>query len=354
MSKVADDLPHPTFVAGVELTHWNGVPIRRAIEVNAAGNAGSNEAARFARGLDSLTIRPLMRLAAPDEEWVAVRYVDRGGADRELRVDWKVWAPGDPGTLPMPDDALASRAAVGYDVEVDSVNVAKKLLFAPAAVRAEVRARSAVGARRGRCGLSRDHIAVGAAGEPVDTPSGRFGYIRVFTFMVNDADEFVAEFVRLTDQLPPDGLIVDVRNNGGGLIYAAEQLLQTLTRAVIEPRPQFVTTPLSLTSCAATRRRPSIRRSTCRHGRLRWTPRRAHRLGVLDAHSITPARAGQRRRAALPTGRVVLVTDARAYSATDMFAAPDSRITGSARCSACTTTPAPVAPTYGRTSCCGG
>jgi cytosine/adenosine deaminase-related metal-dependent hydrolase/C-terminal processing protease CtpA/Prc len=320
VSKVADDLPHPTFVAGVELTHWNGVPIHRAIEISAERNAGSNDAARFARGLDSLTIRPLMRLAPPDEEWVVVRYIDMSGADRELRVDWKVWAPGDPGSLPMRDDAVATRAAVGYDVEVDSVNVAKKVLFAPAAVRAEERARSVQ-----KTAVSKEFLETTLPtvlrANPVPTPSGTFGYIRVFTFMVDDADAFVAEFVRLVDQLPDDGLIIDVRNNGGGLIYAAEQLLQTLTPRAVDPSPaQFVTTPLMLD--LVRRHSPSPLDPTFDLSPWADSMDLAVRTGSVysSSHSITPTASanavGQRYH-----GPVVLVTDARCYSATDMFAA---------------------------------
>ena len=37
------------------------------------------------------------------------------------------------------------------------------------------------------------------------------------------------EFIRLLAQMPDNGLILDVRGNGGGNIWAAERLLQTLT-----------------------------------------------------------------------------------------------------------------------------
>ena len=46
---------------------WNGVPIVRAIEINGESQAGSNPDARFARGLDNLTIRPLNSTLPPDE-----------------------------------------------------------------------------------------------------------------------------------------------------------------------------------------------------------------------------------------------------------------------------------------------
>ena len=55
------------------------------------------------------------------------------------------------------------------------------------------------------------------------------GYIRIRTFSVEEDKPFVNEFVRLIKMLPKNGLIIDVRGNGGGLITAAERLLQTLT-----------------------------------------------------------------------------------------------------------------------------
>ncbi len=64
--------------------------------------------------------------------------------------------------------------------------------------------------------------------QSVTTPSGEFGYIRIFTFNVDDPDAFIDEFVRLAELLPQNGLIVDVRGNGGGHIYASEGLLQVL------------------------------------------------------------------------------------------------------------------------------
>lgn len=85
---------------------------------------------------------------------------------------------------------------------------------------------------------------------PVDTESGCFAYVRIFSFNHNNPDGFVTEFVRLIEQLPQQGLIIDVRGNAGGSVPAAEQLLQVLTPRIVEPqRAQFANTPFNLRLC---------------------------------------------------------------------------------------------------------
>jgi hypothetical protein len=86
VSKTYHDFAHATFQPGVVVTHWNGIPIGRAVDLNAERNAGSNEAARHARGLERLTIRPMLMSSPPDEEWVDVRYV-ADGKNLEVRFE---------------------------------------------------------------------------------------------------------------------------------------------------------------------------------------------------------------------------------------------------------------------------
>ena len=76
--------------------------------------------------------------------------------------------------------------------------------------------------------------------EVVPTSYGKFGYIRIFSFDVEDADKLVSEFIRLVKCLPQNGLIVDVRDNGGGRTSAAERLLQLVSpRQPIEPERMY-------------------------------------------------------------------------------------------------------------------
>src|SRR3954449_1223080 len=320
VTRVAQGMSAPPFGVGVEITHWNGMPIARAVAVNADRFAGSNTAARLARGIDSLTIRSLRLHLPPDEEWVTVSYLDGDGVRRELREPWLV-ARNAPA---MTDTAAVTTAAasMGLDLQADEVSRARALLYAPRAVEQTF----------GNLAVELS-AAPAAAGEEVPstmplvfrarsvvTAAGTFGHLRIFTFSVQDPGSFVAEFVRLVELLPQEGLILDVRGNGGGHIFASEFTLQTMTPRRITPEPvQFTCTPLNLEIARRHKDNP-----THQIDLGSWFPSmdQAVETGAVysSAFPISPEDGansiGQRY-----FGPVVLVTDARCYSATDIFAA---------------------------------
>jgi C-terminal processing protease CtpA/Prc len=320
-SHFLEGFSHAHFKAGVEITLWNGVPIRRAIDVSAAEHAGSNLAARHARGIDGLTIRPLRLALPPDAHWVVVGYIDRDGNERETKQEWLVSPPLPEFNAVDPNAVTPSATSLGLDLELDFVRRIKKMLFAPTVVAAESRTPTKKTLeRRAAAGESITTTMPGTfRAESVDTPSGVFGYVRIFTFDVDEPQDFIDEFVRVIELLPQEGLIVDVRGNGGGHIWASEGLLQTLTPATIEPEPvQFINTPLNLRIARRHKDNPvGIDLGP-------WADSIAESVETGAVYSrafpITPkefANAwGQKYH-----GPVVLVTDARCYSATDIFAA---------------------------------
>ena len=301
----------PHFGVGAEVTHWNGTPISRAVALNGAKFAGSNAAANLARGLESLTLRPLVMQLPPDEDWVDLTYIGLDGDGHEIRVEWQVIT-----NLPtMTDlDAVSITAtSLGLDLDSDEKSRAKKLLYVPAVV--ELASPAAVGA----ADLPTTMPGVFRA-RSVDTAHGTFGHLRIFTFSVEDPVAFRDEFVRLAGLLPQNGLIIDVRDNGGGHIYASEFTLQTLTPRPIQPEPvQFISTALNLALCRRHRTNPT--------GQIDLGPwfnslDQATETGSVfsAAHPITPV-DGANEIGQTYVGPVVLVTDARCYSATDIFAA---------------------------------
>ncbi len=313
----------PGFELGVEVTHWNGVPIGTAVAINGLRLAGSNQAANLARGLDSLTIRPLITQLPPEEEWVQVTYLTGDGSVAETRVAWEV-GPNLPPTTDLDTLSPASLASA-VDLDADARNQARKQLYHHDVVRLEQEQQV-----HAESGQPAEPAAVGSADIPttmpavfrartVQTTHGTFGQIRIFTFSVTDPIAFRDEFVRLIGLLPQHGLIVDVRGNGGGHLHASEFTLQTLTPRAITPEPvQFIATPLNLALC----RRHAAGAEGIDLGP--WFPSldQAIETGATFSagYSITPP-AGANELGQTYHGPTVLVTDARCYSATDFFAA---------------------------------
>jgi hypothetical protein len=309
----------PQFGPGAEVTHWNGTPIARAVALNGAVFAGSNRAANLARGLESLTLRPLVIQAPPDEDWVTLTYVGLDGSDQELREQWKVTT----NLPPMTDlDAISEASAVmGLDLDSDEKARAKKALYVRDVVELER-------------GLSSAELAAPAAVTGADLPttmpgvfrarevvtsSGTFGHLRIFTFSVQDPVAFRDEFVRLAAALPQNGLIVDVRDNGGGHIYASEFTLQTMTPRRVAPEPvQFISSPLNLRICRRHQDNPAGIDLGPWFDSLDLAIETGAQYSA--AKPITPEE-GANDIGQTYHGPVVLITDARVYSATDIFAA---------------------------------
>ncbi|MGW6575799.1 S41 family peptidase [Streptomyces sp. NPDC054945] len=308
ITRVVQGFSAPAFAPGVEVTHWSGVPIEQAVELNAARFAGGNAAARRSRGVESLTVRSLSAHLPPFEEWVTVSYVGTDGVARELRENWQIVENRPSAAGPEGEASLV----LGLDHESEEVSRAKVMLFVPHVIEQQL----AVDAGRSpdtAAGEIASTMPEVFTARTVQTPSGTFGHIRIHTFHVPNAGPFVEEFVRLIGELPQNGLIVDVRGNGGGSVWASELTLQTLTPRRITPEPfQFINTPLNLRIC---RSNPSLRP---------WVNSMEQSVETGATFSaalpLTPEdlanQIGQQY-----FGPVVLITNARCYSATDMFAA---------------------------------
>jgi hypothetical protein len=319
IARIVTGYQAPQFGEGAEVTHWNGTPIARAVALNGALFAGSNDAANLARGLESLTLRPLVIQAPPDEDWVTLTYVGLDGSNQELREQWKVTA----NLPPMTDlDAVSeASASMGLDLDSDEKSRAKKALYVRDVVdleggqsSAELSAPAAVSG----ADLPTTMPGVFRAREVV-TPSGTFGHVRIFTFSVQDPVAFRDEFVRLTTSLPQHGLIVDVRDNGGGHIYASEFTLQTMTPRHISPEPvQFISTPLNLRLCRRHKDNPAGIDLGPWFDSLDLAVETGAQFSA--ATPITPE-DGANDIGQTYHGPVVLITDARVYSATDIFTA---------------------------------
>ncbi|HEV2861015.1 MAG TPA: S8 family serine peptidase [Pyrinomonadaceae bacterium] len=394
----------PEFGPGAELLYWNGMTIERAVLANADQTAGSNEAARHARGISALTIRPMNTVLPPDADFVDLEFVPRDAdvndpaAKRPMRQHWFVryapstvggvspaasapapvvheaapagapitfaaqssidfgrestarssdllfaepMAPAPPAAAPPTAPAeippamrdLSLAATLGLDIATDAVREARQLIFESSNLREAASANVGDAVPVSLGSASPGYVDDTASGTeiPVKVPwnaafrcrtvnvnGTTYGHIQIRTFHVNDADGFVQEFIRLLGLVPEEGLILDVRGNGGGSIWAAERLLQTLAPSDIEPeRMQFIVTPGTLDLARNNQKNTQIPLDL-------WLPslEEAVETGSIYSHAfpLTTKEScnsiGQKY-----YGPVMLIVDGNCYSATDIFTA---------------------------------
>jgi hypothetical protein len=232
VTKISGDVVDADFTVGVRLTTWNGVPFGRAVDLYAETLTGGRPDARRARALETLTQRPLQYLPPPDELWVDVGYRlpadPLNEPDRSIRFEWRAIEPAKAVTA---DDLIVLRTRRAIDATSEAARRARKLLFATALWDQD-------GVNR-RAAKGNDWIAATYAdaisARRIKTSHGTFGYLRLWTFDVDNTNRYVEAVAGVLRQLPRKGLIIDLRSNPGGVIDAAEQLLQLFVAKAISP-----------------------------------------------------------------------------------------------------------------------
>lgn len=307
VSKLHPSLAVGTFTEGAQVLLWNGTAVHVAVERLAERSGGSNPHAAQARAVERLSLRDLRTSPPPDERHVTVTYRPAqaaAGTEHEIRLAWRVLAH-EPGTAAADvvdgaaqgDVVAAWLPTHGIDAAGEAQRRVKRSLFAPRATATTARPmRPLLNART------------------LTTASGDVGYLRLYSFNTPAVRPFLDEAAVLLAGLPADRLIVDVRANPGGNILAAEGLLQLLVagRDVEPARFSLATTPAVADLCQAD---PTL---------APWAASAAAGVETGERYTTTTplsaprALAGQRFRY---PGQVVLVTDALAYSAADIFAA---------------------------------
>ena len=317
VSKVIRQLVTDTrFVEGVELIEWNGVPIADAVRRRGESERGGRPDSAMARALDSLTFRPLGIGPPPDERWVIVGYRHKDDAPlREHRFEWRFVDPG-----PAPDAAhptAPAAAAMAIHPDRALVRRAKKLSFNAGLWQTEHRDRvAAAGIGIAGNGWITGQFQDNVSARVLSIAGRDHGYLRLWSFELADDDGFIAEVMRLLAELPQDGLIIDLRGNPGGLIWAAERMLQLFTPTPISPtRFSIIATDLTRAMTDAPQNRSAL---------SPWRRTLLDAIGTGEVYSqsvpITPyARCndiGQ-----VYGGTVLAIVDSTTYSAADLFAA---------------------------------
>jgi hypothetical protein len=316
VTKVAEELTahDPDFVAGVRLELWNAVPYARAVDLYADRETGGRPDSRRARALESMTFRALDYGPPPDEQWVSLGYRTAKGRARTIELPWTLLEPGRAPTAARAGGQAGLRQAT--DLSAEAVRRAKKQLFAEDLWRAETRRATGhpgdldAPAGEGWVPTSfQDNLAARAV-------SSRVGYLRIWSFDVEDDQAFVAETARVLALLPQGGLIVDLRSNPGGLIWAAERMLQLFTVTPISP------TRFSLLATPTTRQMATSPFNQLDIGA--WADSLDNAISTGDQYAqplplTDPSWCNDTPRAY--SGPAVAVVDANTYSAGDLFTA---------------------------------
>ncbi len=310
VTKTFDTIRHKgPFGVGVEVISWNHIPMEKVIELNAQNQSGSNEDARRVRSVDTLTIRALGSTIAPYENAVTLKYRTKEGKEYDATYEWMV-AYYPPHFSLDPEEELTNSMAYGCDVDTLHVNNVKLGFY----------------------------VTGGESGKPRPKPSkwiwppknhsmrGRkikdVGYIRIFSFTATSAEAFVEDFNHILVALKKKnikGLIIDVRGNGGGLITAAELLLAKLSGAKFNPQQfQFLSSGMTLELTG---------RHTDTAGLVNLIPWNHSLINSKSTGEIYSLGAPisqfnpRKKHRRIFTKKMILITDALCYSATDMFAA---------------------------------
>jgi hypothetical protein len=254
----------------LEVTHWDGVPIYEAVSRRATAIGDPEDRGTRALALDSLTHDPL--------PWLQTRRKD---GDRQVRIG----ASG----VDVECTFRKQRRAVG---RVSRGNHASRLLSI------DVLADAIADARYSR----RPELSLTPVPEHPDV-----GHLKIPTFDVNSVDEFVASVYRLANIAPHRGLVVDVRASVGGLIPAAERLLQLFT-----PRDQIKPTRLAF-------RVTPLTRSLVGKELQQWTSTMTETDALSGEFAVTGPELNAIGQAY--HGPVVLLVDARTYGAADFLVA---------------------------------
>ncbi len=292
------------FQSGVQITHFNQVPIADAIMDNGKHYYGANPAAVFRQGMRYLTQRNLAETLRPREEAVSVEYIGPSGPGVCL-FPWQ--ALDEDGNEPL--DSNEGDLEQSLDVTLDSIQKADRLdhhkiqRLAPLPVD---------DLSIEPCGDFPQNSEIRA--ETIRCHEKLFGYLRIRKFTTPSVEESMTA-IKLMSAEDVSGLIIDLRANPGGKIDAMERLVKFLGATQWRVPFQFRLTTGS-------------RKLTQNIGT--YAPWRS----TLESHGVTGDvytqiaffhhdELSKAEDSALPVKLppMILIVDALSYSAADMFAA---------------------------------
>jgi len=360
VTRVLEYFGESPFSRGSEITLWNGMPVGLAVHRLADRTPAGNDAAREARGLAHMTMRPLAFTLPPDERVVYLQYkpmYSKATEEQAIALPWSV-GTGLDGQLfnssvestsicsPLAESDIARQALWYHDRQKRCLQIEQKYRSSGRAGRGSKASTPPPDSKKGESDLGRvsrlprnfEFQHSGGEGETGVRPewlrdarrkNRRIAYIRIRSFLVPEnlpEDDFVEEFGRILDlmrDVAPEGLILDIRGNPGGSIKAADRILQFLTPKDVRPAMFHFTITSLIQEIAMEIKQGGVAVQNTTAELRPWIQDIME--SVVSGDVITGGRPLTPTGLANDTGQryqgpITLIVDARVYSAAEIFA----------------------------------
>lgn len=201
---------------GEILIKYNQEPVENVLRRNEARAYGANPAAIKRDGVLFLSIASQKTGPFPEKDEVTLTLVDKEGAERDVTVPWIV--RGDLKCLapPAPNSGEVKAMIGEKEIQNDFNDIVR------------TKRKSSL---KGPADLI-DSLDPILKYKIIKNEFGTFGYLRLDSFVPEklDTDQFLGEIKRILDGplAVTDGLIIDLRSNGGGFIWIGEAMVQLL------------------------------------------------------------------------------------------------------------------------------
>lgn len=218
-----DELP-----VGTEVSYWNGTPIELHVRSQTGETQGANWDAQIRLAVANLCIRPLSFTLMPQEDWVTLNYIKPNGQAGAITTPWRFYMR--PAPQAMEGGHIGEGGTQGYLMGLDEKS----------SLTNQVRMAAVSGEQKKTQKLSEElngQLLYGVLPDSLLGNKSQCGYIRLTTFEVPNATQFVSRMASIIASLPQELLLIDIRSNPGGLIPAGQKLIRLLTESEVNPSP---------------------------------------------------------------------------------------------------------------------
>jgi len=230
---------------GDQIIAYNGVPVRRAIDNLVEVGQGANRFGGFSRALARLTFRPHLLTLVPEEDEVSITFRSKNSGRSGRRyerytvtIPWITTGPA-PATAPAASAQVLERSAATTSGKSTVSPAARKLTLKDMNIKEDMYQKMFNDFRAERGLLAQNTYPSNPSNEPeitwgvIDNRLGKFGYIRLASFVPDNGVDFAVQEVRriIYDEFEGTrGMIFDVRDNGGGFGQLSDELPQLFGR----------------------------------------------------------------------------------------------------------------------------